>query len=111
MYIHIQQVKQKKKYMSNHSLKKEMYVALRSPTAGPFFLACNGACVGYASTLQKAPVTIRSIAQFKQLEAGSQIPLLKLRLEARNKTTLKDTATVAAKLVTESKKQTITTHS
>lgn len=46
---------------------------------------------------------IISIAQIKQLEAGSQIPLFKLQLEARNKTTLKDTATIAAKLVTESK--------
>lgn len=43
---------------------------------------------------------IISIAQIKQLEAGSQIPLFELRLEAGNKTTLKDTATGAAKLVT-----------
>ena len=55
--------------------------------------------MGYESTLQKAPVIV-SIAQIKQLEAGSQIPLFKLQLEARNETTLKDTATVAAKLVT-----------
>lgn len=56
--------------------------------------------MGYESTLQKAPVIIISIARIKQLEASSQIPLFKLQLEARNKTTLKDTATVAAKLVT-----------
>lgn len=54
---------------------------------------------GLESTLQKAPGRV-SIAQIKQLEAGSQIPLFKLQLEARHKTTLKDTATVAAKLVT-----------
>lgn len=76
-----------------------MYVALHSSKASPFFIACNRSCVGYDSTLQKAPVII-SIAQIKQLEAGSQIPLFKLQLEARNKTTLKDTATVAATLVT-----------
>lgn len=39
----------------------------------------------------------------KQLEAVSPTPLVKLQLEARNKTTLKDTATVAAKLVPQSK--------
>lgn len=77
-----------------------MYVALHSSKASPFFVACNRSCVGYESTLQKAPVIIISIARIKQLEAGSQIPLFKLQLEARNKTTLKDTATVAAKLVT-----------
>lgn len=100
MYIHIQQLKQEGHVQSLIGETGVQLDALLKPVLSSELVTGHawGMKVPYGRHLLL--IIITSIAQIKQLEAGSQIPLFELRLEARNKTTLKDTATGAAELVT-----------